>query len=52
MGYISRFYAGGGLDSLEVLIAQWKKEYNQTRTDRSLRYHPLAPEASLKALIT
>jgi len=35
------------LTEAKVLIANWRKEYNQFRPDSSMRYKPPAPEAKM-----
>jgi transposase InsO family protein len=40
------------LTEAKVLIADWRKEYNQFRPHSSLRYKPPAPEAKMLATLT
>ena len=40
------------LEEAEVLIEQWRREYNQVRPHSALRYHPPAPEAILSLVTT
>jgi transposase InsO family protein len=40
------------LTEAKVLIAHWRKEYNQFRQHSSLRYKPPAPEAKMLATLT
>jgi putative transposase len=40
------------LQEAQVLIEQWRQEYNQIRPHSSLRYRPPAPEAILVAVTT
>ena len=40
------------LTEAKVLIAQWRKEYNQVRPHSSLHYRPPAPEAQMIATLT
>ena len=40
------------LTEAEVLIADWRKEYNQFRPHRLLLYKPLAPEAKILVILT
>jgi putative transposase len=40
------------LTEAKVLIADWRKEYNQFRPHSSLRYKPPAPEAKIIATLT
>ena len=40
------------LQEAEVLIEQWRREYNQIRPHSSLGYRPLAPEAVMQKILT
>ena len=40
------------LTEAKVLIADWRKEYNQFRPHSSLRYKPPAPEAKMLVPLT
>jgi putative transposase len=40
------------LEEAQVLIKQWRREYNQVRPHSSLGYRPPAPEAILSAVMT
>jgi len=40
------------LTEAKVLIADWRKEYNQFRPHSSLRYKPPAPEAKMLVTLT
>jgi transposase InsO family protein len=40
------------LEEARVLIAEWRKEYNQVRPHSSLGYHPPAPEARMVEALT
>jgi transposase InsO family protein len=40
------------LTEAKVLIADWRKEYNQVRPHSSLGYKPPAPEAKMLATLT
>jgi len=35
-----------------ILIEQWRKEYNQVRPHSALGYRPPAPEAKIPVLLT
>ena len=40
------------LQEANVLIEQWRREYNQVRPHSALGYRPPAPEATLTAIVT
>jgi putative transposase len=40
------------LQEAKVLIEQWRREYNQVRSNSSLGYQPPAPEAIITAVMT